>query len=285
MKKSLQLLIILAVFGLNIVAQPHASFYSSADATNDTVCVCKCIQCFNTTISSDSFSSFWLITSQSSLPDSSHQENPKICLTLPGDYTVKLIVTSIAGVDSFKEFINVKLCSKPVANISTQPHVDTICSWHCVQFRDSSCNTPTAWSWQFPGGIPSTSTMQNPPLICYNSQGTFTVKMVDTNSFGYDSAYYTIYVKNCTSINEIEVGIVEFSIYPNPASTLLNIHQSTPFPNQQLIITDLLGNEVYKEMLTGIDNTISISTWNAGIYFYEVRSTTGIARGKFVVQK
>jgi hypothetical protein len=71
-------------------------------------------------------------------------------------------------------------------------------------------------------------------------------------------------------------------IFPNPASTILNIHQSTPSPNQQLIITDLLGTEVYKEMLTGIDNTISISTWSAGIYFYEVRSNTDIARGKFV---
>jgi hypothetical protein len=52
--------------------------------------------------------------------------------------------------------------------------------------------------------------------------------------------------------------------------------------NCQLIITDLLGTEVYKEMLTGIDNTITISTWSAGIYFYEVRSMNGIAHGKFI---
>ena len=36
-------------------------------------------------------------------------------------------------------------------------------------------------------------------------------------------------------------------------------------------------------MLTDIDNTISISSWSAGIYFYEVRSNTDIARGKFIV--
>jgi hypothetical protein len=35
-------------------------------------------------------------------------------------------------------------------------------------------------------------------------------------------------------------------------------------------------------MLTGIDNTISISTWSAGIYFYEVRGANETARGKFV---
>jgi hypothetical protein len=71
-------------------------------------------------------------------------------------------------------------------------------------------------------------------------------------------------------------------IYPNPASSILNIHIPTPSSNQQLIITDLLGTEVYKEMLTGIDNTISISTWSAGIYFYEVRSNNSSIRGKFV---
>jgi hypothetical protein len=81
------------------------------------------------------------------------------------------------------------------------------------------------------------------------------------------------------SINNPNQGLV---IYPNPATTLLNIHQSTPSPNQQLIITDLLGTEVYKEMLTCIDNTISISTWSAGIYFYEVRSDNSSIRGKFV---
>jgi hypothetical protein len=35
-------------------------------------------------------------------------------------------------------------------------------------------------------------------------------------------------------------------------------------------------------MLTGIDNTISISTWSPGLYFYEVRETNEIVRGKFV---
>jgi hypothetical protein len=85
-----------------------------------------------------------------------------------------------------------------------------------------------------------------------------------------------------TGIEEISQSNNGLVVYPNPATTLLHIHPSIPSPNQQLIITDLLGTEVYKEMLTGIDNTISISTWSAGIYFYEVRSDTDIARGKFM---
>ncbi len=76
-----------------------------------------------------------------------------------------------------------------------------------------------------------------------------------------------------------------FFYLPNPATTLLNIHHGTCTSPETLLITDLLGTVVYKEMLTGIDNTISISTWSAGIYFYEVRGQEGSIRGKFVVQK
>ncbi len=78
----------------------------------------------------------------------------------------------------------------------------------------------------------------------------------------------------------IQIGI---SIYPNPASTFLNIHHSTYTTPETLLITDLLGTVVYKENLTGIDNTISISTWSAGIYFYEIKGEKEIVRGKFVI--
>ena len=86
---------------------------------------------------------------------------------------------------------------------------------------------------------------------------------------------------NSTGINELQ-ALKNISIYPNPTSTLLNIHSQLSNLNSQLIITDLLGNEIYKEMLIGIDNTISILTWSNSIYFYEVRRQEGSTRGKFV---
>ena len=92
------------------------------------------------------------------------------------------------------------------------------------------------------------------------------------------------YAGGAAGIEEIS-NDMNISIYPVPASTLLNIHQSVPSLNQQLIIIDIMGNEVYKENLTGIDNTISIANYSNGIYFYEVRGTEGSTRGKFVVQK
>ena len=97
----------------------------------------------------------------------------------------------------------------------------------------------------------------------------------------YSTTMSNIANPNSTGINELQ-ALKNISIYPNPTSTLLNIHSQLSNLNSQLIITDLLGNEIYKEMLIGIDNTISILTWSNSIYFYEVRRQEGSTRGKFV---
>jgi YVTN family beta-propeller protein len=78
------------------------------------------------------------------------------------------------------------------------------------------------------------------------------------------------------------------TLYPNPANTILNIHTNSQLSilNSQLIITDIMGNEVYHELLpSNVNSQLSIVNWSAGVYFYEVRGQEGSARGKFVVQK
>jgi hypothetical protein len=100
----------------------------------------------------------------------------------------------------------------------------------------------------------------------------------------YSSSISNIVNPSSTGIVGIHSSQYIF-IYPNPASTILNIHSQLSTLNSQLIITDLLGNEIYKETLSGIDKIISISTWSEGIYFYEIRGQEGSTRGKFVIQK
>jgi hypothetical protein len=95
-------------------------------------------------------------------------------------------------------------------------------------------------------------------------------------------------IDNTTGINEITQNNNGVLIYPNPASTILNIHTQFSNSNSQLIISDITGREIHKETLTGIDNSISISNWSEGIYFYEIRGNginnpvSQIFRGKFV---
>jgi len=164
----------------------------------------------------------------------------------------------------------------PVANFTYTMFLNT------ATFTNTSTNG-ISYHWYFGDG--NVSTLQN-PIHTYSHDSTYTVTLIVTNPCGTDTISYTM---TLTGINEIMVT-EDFLIYPNPANTILNIHNSQlSILNSQLIITDVLGNEIYKEILTSVDKSINISMCSAGVYFYEVRGSglqipTSV-RGKFVVQK
>jgi vibriolysin len=79
----------------------------------------------------------------------------------------------------------------PVANFSGNP--TTVLVGNSVAFTDLSTNTPTSWSWSFPGGTPSTSTAKN-PTVTYSTLGSYNVTLTATNSYGSDSETKTAYI-------------------------------------------------------------------------------------------
>ncbi|MEZ4915055.1 MAG: S8 family serine peptidase [Chitinophagales bacterium] len=70
---------------------------------------------------------------------------------------------------------------------------EAMCPGTMVQFTDLSTNNPTAWSWSFPGGTPSSSTQQN-PSVTYNTDGVYQVSLTATNQFGSNTNTYTNYI-------------------------------------------------------------------------------------------
>lgn len=53
-----------------------------------------------------------------------------------------------------------------------------------INFTDLTTGNPTSWSWSFPGGIPSSSSLQNPTDIAYNSPGNYDVTLTASNASG-----------------------------------------------------------------------------------------------------
>ncbi len=53
---------------------------------------------------------------------------------------------------------------------------NTVCYGDSIHFRDSSSYLVTSWTWSFPGGSPSTSTLQN-PAVSYPGSGPYTVTL------------------------------------------------------------------------------------------------------------
>src|SRR5688572_12312316 len=116
----------------------------------------------------------------------------------------------------------------PVADFAAD---DTnICIGYTVMFTDLSTNSPTTWSWSFPGGSPSSSTAQN-PAIQYNVQGVYTVVLIAYNSNGNDTV---------VKINHINV---------NPPPTIADAG-----PSQSLCTVN--------STLAGNSPTVGTGTWS-----------------------
>lgn len=64
----------------------------------------------------------------------------------------------------------------------------TPCLGEPVDFFDVSTGNPTGWLWQFQGGIPPSSTEQNPAGITYSVPGQYDVTLTVTNGYAQVSA-------------------------------------------------------------------------------------------------
>jgi PKD repeat protein len=80
----------------------------------------------------------------------------------------------------------------PVADFAASR--TNICTGDCISFTDLSTGSPTSWSWTFTGGTPSSSTLQNPASVCYNTPGTYAVTLVATNINGSNTMTKTAYI-------------------------------------------------------------------------------------------
>jgi PKD repeat protein len=69
----------------------------------------------------------------------------------------------------------------------------TICVGQSVQFTSTSSGLPTDYAWTFTGGSPTSSIDQN-PLITYNTIGTYAVSLTVSNANGSNTSNQTNYV-------------------------------------------------------------------------------------------
>ncbi len=125
-------------------------------------------------------------------PAASAAQNPTVTYNTPGVYTVTLTATNASGSDTRTKtsYITVNDCS-PVSNFNGNP--TTLCEGQTVSFFDASTNTPTSWSWTFPGGTPASSAAQN-PVITYSTAGVYNVTLQVTNAYGTNTFTRTNYI-------------------------------------------------------------------------------------------
>ncbi|MCB0793608.1 MAG: hypothetical protein KDB88_02630 [Flavobacteriales bacterium] len=108
--------------------------------------------------------------------------------------------------------------SPPVAAIGHG--ITELCGPGTVSFNDLSQGAYPSWDWQFPGGIPTSST-DAAPVVAYAADGQYTATLTVGNAYGQDMISVPIDV---TVMNaELEMQLV-FDNYPGETSW--SIHQA-----------------------------------------------------------
>jgi len=271
---------------VNICSLPPTANFTA----NDTV-ICEG-ECINFTDLSMDKPKSWRWSFPGGIPSTSTSQNPtNICYNTAGFYDVQLIVTNPDGSDTLIKtgYIQVDNCPSPTANLTASDTM--ICEGDCINLIDLSTDNPISWQWSFPGGIPSTSTSQNPTNICYNTAGFYDVQLIATNFVGSaDTLIKTGYIQvdACPGISEISPS-VWVHIYPNPNKGQFIIEITNTRNEDYLIeVRNIIGQLVYTEQsdpqVGGGNFTIEIDlSGHKGVYFLRINNASRTRTEKLIV--
>ena len=84
-------------------------------------------------------------------------------------------------------------CSSLIPSSGFQAFDATVCPGTCIYFMNTS-TLAISYQWQFPGGIPDTSTTTNPSSICYSNPGSYDVTLISFNANGSDTLTLLNYI-------------------------------------------------------------------------------------------
>ncbi len=128
-------------------------------------------------------------------------------------YYVKAYATNAIGTSYGNEIGFITLCVPlpPVPNFFASK--TSLVIGEAINFYDSTIYCPSTWSWSFVGGIPATSTSQNPAQIRYNFPGVYNVCLTVTNSYGQQTLCKAGYI---TVSPPLDAKVVISEIMYNP---------------------------------------------------------------------
>ncbi|MBU2651800.1 MAG: PKD domain-containing protein [Bacteroidetes bacterium] len=123
----------------------------------------------------------------------SGQNPPLVTYAAAGRFDVSLTTSSSAG-SATKDSLEMIIVGAPETDFTANNTY--LQNGESVNFEDISSNDPIEWLWEFPGGVPETSTDQDPQGIQYDETGNYNVTLTATNQYGDDmlvkEAYITV---------------------------------------------------------------------------------------------
>ena len=162
----------------NYITVNPAPIAGFSAATNGTTAIFT-----NSSINSSTYSWTFGDGNGSSSPDPVHT------YAADGIYTVTLSATGPCGVSTTTQTVSIS--TTPTAGFTATP--TNGCAALTVQFTSTSSLNSESFSWQFPGGTPSTSSAQA-PMVVYNTPGVYSVTLTVGNTAGTSSSTQSNYI-------------------------------------------------------------------------------------------
>ena len=134
-----------------------------------------------------------------------------------------------------------------------------------TSFINTSFGNIAGYNWYFEGGNPSTSELEEPGNIQYNTAGEFDVRLIISSSDGVDTLIRTDYIKVLPNIS------------PNPCNGIVTLAFGNSIPDDISIRAfDAVGRETVFRVTEENDNYLVLEMINKtrGIYFIKVSSST-----------
>ncbi len=117
------------------------------------------------------------------------------------------------------------------------------------------------------------------PTITVNADGSYSMLATATNNCTYSD---TVYVKMGNAIND--VWSKQIAIYPNPATSNLNISIPQSLNSTIVEITDTHGKAIERTENAPSNLQYDISNWSQGVYFVRIYNNKNYAVFKVIVQ-
>jgi len=239
----------------------HASFISSDTAFCDEAG--KCIDFFDQSTCNPTS---WHWSFLGAAIDTSSQQNPtNICYYNTGTYPVTLIVSNSTGTDTLVVSPHIIFAIAPPPPTVTVTGGDTLVSTHCFGYQ-----------W-YQNGILITGATDS--FYIATQGGTYSVQGAD--SLGCTGISNGILITGLSDLTSGESGI---KLYPNPVSDELMI-SLTSRDKCEAVITDMLGHELFKEIIykSNDAHAISVNELSDGIYLLQLTTGGQTINRKFVV--
>jgi photosystem II stability/assembly factor-like uncharacterized protein len=169
------------------------------------------------------------------------------------------------GTGAASPALNVTVNALPVPAING---IATVCKTQSINYT-TTLNTGSSYVWTVTGGTITSGQGSNQVTVLWGNPGNGTLTVSETSAANCtgSSAVFTVAINECTGIDEDKA--VGFSIYPNPASDILNLKVNAA-TKLNISIYNHLGQVVYhSEGVKASDYSevrISISNLKSGTY-------------------